>query len=354
MDLMSFKKYNRQSSTRWNKRYTKAPVLPYVSEELSFFPIPHKRNRSFENIYRGRGMKFGDKFRSNSLSRLEEKYGKKKEDCDMEELGNISRRKKSYLPYQTRRPFLKNRYKKSFFITSYGVIAMTIVKGILKYLIYQRRDNYEYIEFVRGNWNTREHLIKLLCLMTHDERERVKTFSHQQLWDDLWMDHTLRVYKEGYPRSKKKYDSVASELQSLLVTTSTLSPVSLWGFPKGKVNHRENHIDCALREFEEETTIPKDVIKIIGDVRRPYIEEYKGSNDKLYSTYYYLGYIDKEHHPKTLKCPDYCLRDKCISAEARDVKWITLDEASSYLNKERIAILHRVHKYVKTYIFPGL
>ena len=38
-----------------------------------------------------------------------------------------------------------------------------------------------------------------------------------------------------------------------------------WEFPKGRRNYMETDIKCALREFQEETGISKESIKIIND-----------------------------------------------------------------------------------------
>ena len=36
-----------------------------------------------------------------------------------------------------------------------------------------------------------------------------------------------------------------------------------WGFPKGRRNYQENDIDCATREWEEETGYSRNQIKMV-------------------------------------------------------------------------------------------
>jgi 8-oxo-dGTP pyrophosphatase MutT (NUDIX family) len=269
--------------------------------------------------------------------------------------------------------------KRIYPITSYGIIAFTREEkpreshstnnirsydnrirdnGIIKYLIYQRRDNYEYIEFIRGNWISYEQLKKFFSLMSEDERERIRTHTHKQLWDDLWLDHNSKVYKEGYDRAKSQYENIVRDIPKLLETTTTYMEDCPWGFPKGKINTGESFIECAKREFEEETRIPRENLSIVKDIRypgrdskKPYIEQFEGSNNKIYCTHYYLAHINNEILPEQKETPSFCIRKTTISTEASDLKWITIDEAPKYLNARRVDILERANAYIKKYIY---
>ncbi len=256
---------------------------------------------------------------------------------------------------------IKPRKRKVYPITSYGIIAFTIQNNSIKYLIYQRRDNYEYIEFVRGNWVSYEHLEKFFSLMSDEERERVRTHTHKQLWDDLWLDHNSRVYKEGYARAKSQYENIVKFIPKLLESTTTYMEECPWGFPKGKVNSGESFIDCGLREFEEETRIERKNLEIIKDSRypykdskNPYVEYFEGSNNKTYCTYYYLAHMKNEIVPCQIDTPSFCIRKKTISPEAQDIKWITLEQSPLYLNKARVDILMNVETYIGKYIIPNM
>ena len=54
-----------------------------------------------------------------------------------------------------------------------------------------------------------------------------------------------------------------------------------WGFPKGRRNYKEKDLECALREFEEETGIQKSSLTIIKNLN-PFEEIFTGSNLKSY------------------------------------------------------------------------
>ena len=54
----------------------------------------------------------------------------------------------------------------------------------------------------------------------------------------------------------KSYD--INYLKSLIEKSITRWSETEWGFPKGRRNFQEKDLDCALREFEEETGMNKD------------------------------------------------------------------------------------------------
>ena len=65
-----------------------------------------------------------------------------------------------------------------------------------------------------------------------------------------------------------------------------------WGFPKGKRNYNESDIDCAMREFYEETGIKSRNMTFVINNLAPYEEIFMGSNYKSYKHRYFLMYVD--------------------------------------------------------------
>lgn len=206
------------------------------------------------------------------------------------------------------------------------------------FLIYQRRDNFEYMDFLRGVWSSEGQLPALFSLMSKEERERIRNYTFQELWDDLWVVQDCRLYRDGFAKAKKKYDSIKTQIPNLLDVTTSCIKYPPWGFPKGKKNgYYEDPLKCAIREFEEETklSISSD-IKIIPDVS--FIENFKGSNGKAYATHYYLGEISNTRYPNPISTPQ-CIRKTTISEEATAIGWFTMEETKKYLNPRRQTIL---------------
>ncbi len=242
--------------------------------------------------------------------------------------------------YYKRKKFSKKKKKKKYGdepITSYGLILYTVVNDKPIFLLYQRRDNFEYMDFLRGVWMSEGQLPGLFSLMSPDERKRIREYTFQELWNDLWVEHSCRIFRDGFSKAKRKYDSVRDKIPNLLDTTTSHIREPPWGFPKGKKNSfKEESITCATREFTEETRIPSDLIHV--STANPFVENFKGSNGKSYATYYYLANINEPVHPLEVSTP-HCIRKTTISEEAINVKWFTFEESSNLLNSRRQAIL---------------
>lgn len=209
-----------------------------------------------------------------------------------------------------------------------------------KVLLYQRRDNFEYMDFVRGLWRNEDHVIELFNLMSVDERNRVIHFSFDELWDDLWVDHKSAVYHRGKDRAKRKFEMIKDKLVAIVDLTNSQTMEPPWGYPKGKKNYNsEPSIECALREFEEETTITRDQIKVRRN--HPFVEVFTGSNGKKYITKYFVATCESCVDPKPRNIGKR-IRPYSVSEEASRVKWFDADVAKVYLNSRRSEILDLV------------
>jgi len=268
----------------------------------------------------------------------------------MEEGKEIS---KNPSPNNLHRKQKKNKHKKYRHfnyvepITSFGIILSTIKDGKLLYLLYQRRDNVEYVEFMRGSWTNEGQLPALFSLMSHEERERIRSYTFSELWDDLWIEHNSRIYRDGMSKAMKKYDSIKHKIVELLDTTTSHISSPPWGFPKGKKNYpTEDPIKCALRELKEETRIPTENIKPLWTSPLP--ENFKGTNGKAYATYYYVAFIPYTPLPSLIETPD-CIRKHTISEEAGCIGWFSLKDCMGNLHPRRQKMLSSVHNKLSTH-----
>ena len=217
----------------------------------------------------------------------------------------------------------------------------------LQFLLYKRRDNFEYMDFLRGLWSSKGQLSSLFSLMNTDERERIRNYTFPELWNDLWVEHTSRIYRDGYDKAKKKYESINDFIPKFLSTTNSVVSSTPWGFPKGKKNStKEKSVSCAKREFTEETGIPQSLIDIIHYM--PFTERFTGSNGKVYATNYYLAKVNADCIFKRVQTPQ-CIRESTISEEASEVEWFTYEEACSKLSVRRQEILRDVKGAIKFY-----
>ena len=229
-------------------------------------------------------------------------------------------------------------------ITSYGMHLFYIQKDNcdLNYEIYvliqQARDTFAYIEFLRGLWRNSDEVPLLFSSFSIHERKRIREYIFEELWDDLFINKTSKLYKDGYLKAKKKYDSIKHLIPHILDTTQTFIGNSPWGFPKGKKNDNyETDIECAFRETIEETRLDINDIKLF-DPPIKHIEIYKGTNGKMYSTHYFLAEVTKMYVPEKL-ITNECIRKSAASEEINEVMWIPVSQAGIYLDDRRHNIL---------------
>jgi 8-oxo-dGTP pyrophosphatase MutT (NUDIX family) len=124
--------------------------------------------------------------------------------------------------------------------------------------------------------------------MTIEELDNIKTKPYKELWDKLWN----KVNERYEQKNEDKYNFIKENKPHLLNYNSWDQPE--WGFPKGRRNFKEKDLECALREFEEETGYDKKNINIIKNLN-PFDELFTGSNFKSYKHKYYLAKIDHEN-----------------------------------------------------------
>lgn len=253
-------------------------------------------------------------------------------------------------PVERRLPRSKTS-RNQYVIVSYGIILFTMANstfGEPKFLIYQRRDNYEYIDILRGNWNSESRFRELFSALSKEEKQRIREYTFQELWDDLWINHSSHIHSDGFERAQKKYLTIKSRIPEIMDEERIIfNSEPPWGFPKGKKmeQRQETDLECALREFSEETRLPVDEISIWET--KPYSEIYKGNNNKSYATHYFLAEAPGEMKITKMQTPQ-CIRPDAVSEEAADARWMTCSEACLKLVPRRQVILKKIVHLIKT------
>lgn len=185
----------------------------------------------------------------------------------------------------------------------------------IKLLMIRRKHSLTYIEFIRGRYSTIDSIKKLLMLMSKEENNFIKNNTFDYLWNNLWMTTAHnKLYKKEYTISKSKFIILQfNNFYNLLDTSVSSFNEPEWCFPKGRRNINENNIDCAIREFKEETT--QDATNILTQIKL-INENYIGSNNINYKNVYYFNYSDNIF-------TNYINEN---SYEVSDIKWLTIPE----------------------------
>ena len=247
----------------------------------------------------------------------------------------------------------RNRYKWSFFnrerraITSYGLIVFTTdTHGVIRYLLMKRRDSISYIEFLKNHIKENE-MVKYISLMTLQEKERcIKAFesgSMRDIWDDLWINHSCKTYKEEYEQCNSAFMSNMEKFIDVFRDSEIGLLENDYGFPKGRRFRNEMQVDCALREFKEETNMDTSVLRVFKT--KTYDETYIGTDNKLYKTVFYIAYCTSPLEIR-IRSSESKIRKTFISDETDELSWDTLEIAINKLNKRKSDILSRVQAYI--------
>ncbi len=238
-------------------------------------------------------------------------------------------------------------------ITSIGIIGIKFNKTIKKYeyLLIRRKDSLGYVDFIRGKYNINniEYIINIINEMTNYEKTNIITKEFDVLWNELWGEETLgSKYMHEKKISREKLQTLRSgliiqgkiiKLQDIVLKSKSNWIDPEWGFPKGRRNYHERNYTTGIREFVEETGIPKTKINLLQNVCQ-YEETFTGSNFKSYTHKYFLAVIT-----------DHTLQNYQRS-EVGKISWYNYEEAIKKIrpyNLEKIDILHKINKVLQEY-----
>ena len=157
----------------------------------------------------------------------------------------------------------------------------------LNILMVRRKDSMAYTEFLRGKYEVtnNDYVRILLSNMTTSEHEKLSSLSFEQLWTLHWgvgRDHHSREFE----LSRDKFNQL--NISEITKTIESYNEPE-WGFPKGRRAHRETDMECALREFSEETNIPRDAFVICRNI--VLTEAFNGTNEVAYKHIYFIALL---------------------------------------------------------------
>jgi 8-oxo-dGTP pyrophosphatase MutT (NUDIX family) len=148
---------------------------------------------------------------------------------------------------------------------------------------------------IRGSYRTID-LLKIMIgisdkekqdiiFMLKDKNEIEKRFS--DTYSDV-IGFEDEAHDNDYLYAKKRFFASIRHIKRLL--NNPVAHDTEWTFPKGRLINRETGIDCAIREFNEETGI--NIRENYETVHRFYCDYFsnifRGSNSKIYETRLWL------------------------------------------------------------------
>ena len=193
-----------------------------------------------------------------------------------------------------------------------------------------------------------------MTLMTISERNMLSYMSFESLWNTVWYHSNTYHVSLDFNNAKELFEEVKRSglLMSLLKETKSEYYDPGWGFPKGRRKLRERDLDCAIREFCEETGLSRYEIRLLPD-KQPYEEVFYGTNGIQYRHVYYIAKIVKNIYKHMMI--DYCNIHQV--REVNQIKWFNSREVLKRIrdyNLERrelfIKVVEKIENHQPMYI----
>lgn len=233
----------------------------------------------------------------------------------------------------------------------------------LEILLVKKRYTYGFVAFVFGQYNNKDEkrLKFLFNNMTIQEKIDILSLRFDMLWYKIWLefpeismqpkfkfdvsnadaiDKTWKaMYKQKttsnfvsyninsiskldlYIKKRNKFESAfvsdnGKRLKSLIANTRNKELI--WEIPKGRKNRKETMLDCAIREFKEETGVDIDSYNIMFNIK-PVVESYVSANVK-YVHNYFMAYMSKTIEPVV----NFSYETQI--SEIDSIRWVSLNE----------------------------
>ena len=209
-------------------------------------------------------------------------------------------------------------------------------------LMIRRKDSMSFAEFMRGKYDPTnlDYLGTLFRNMTIKEQSLIACEPFDVIWKQLWGDDRN---SSDYPISRDKFNS----LNRVQLMANNLSPYiePEWGFPKGRRMRAETDLDCAIREFNEETNIPREAYVILRNITLE--ETFMGLNGVRYRHVYFVALLKR---PELIN-----LTQRFTPMQRREISgiaWKTFADAQAHVRPhhvERMGMLSQLKDVVEMY-----
>lgn len=214
-------------------------------------------------------------------------------------------------------------------------------KDKIKFVLIQRKHSFSYVEFIRGKYDEtdKENISNLLNLMSVNEIDKILNNNFTNLWNDLWQKtSTHKAYQKEFETSSKKFEYMKNTFKLIdLIDYNNLYNTPEWGFPKGRRDKNERNVDCAIREFGEETGLDSNKYIILNRLNT--VEEtVNGTENNIYKLVYYLALSHQEYKLN--------IENENQQYEIGDINWLTYEQLLSKIRMyehDKIKLIHKVY-----------
>jgi 8-oxo-dGTP pyrophosphatase MutT (NUDIX family) len=199
-----------------------------------------------------------------------------------------------------------------------------------------------FAEFMRGKYDpdNTEYVATLMKNMTLKEQALVATEPFETLWRQLWGDDRQ---SSDFVVGRDRFNQL--DRVGLMRTNLSEYTEPEWGFPKGRRMRGETDMACAVREFGEETNIPREAYVVLRNIILE--ETFVGLNNVRYRHVYFVA---------LLKQPDLVtLNQRFTPMQRREISgiaWKTIEEARGLIrphHTERHSMIANLESVIETF-----
>lgn len=209
-------------------------------------------------------------------------------------------------------------------------------------LMIRRKDSMSFAEFMRGKYEPDNipYVSTLIKNMTLKEQASVASDTFETLWRQMWGDDRMT---SDYVQSKEKFNAL--DRVSLMRNNMSDYTEPEWGFPKGRRMRGESDLSCAIREFDEETNIPREAFVVLKNIILT--ETFMGLNNVQYKHVYFVALLKDSSLVN--------LGQKLTPVQRREISgigWKTFEEAETLVRPhhvERKHMLEQLYSVIETF-----
>lgn len=191
-------------------------------------------------------------------------------------------------------------------VTSYGILAFVknvkiiyddYIKNLqpliysppqeFKLLLIQRKHTIAYNDIIRGKYKYLSEIPRYIQQLTPQEVVKLKNYTFDELWNDLWVTKN-KFYNDDKEQAFIKFNQL--NLKKYIENYIPKYYYTEFGIPKGRKHKKENSLECAIREFEEETNLKKHNYVLLENIEP--IEEIFHVNNIIYKHIYYFAVVN--------------------------------------------------------------
>lgn len=209
-------------------------------------------------------------------------------------------------------------------------------------LMIRRKDSMSFAEFMRGKYDptNTEYVSRLIGNMTLAEQKLIAEDTFENTWKTLWGEDHL---SGDYGPSQTKFNQL--NRKELVQNNPSIYEEPEWGFPKGRRIRGESDVDCAIREFGEETNISRDSYVVLKNIKLE--ETFEGLNGIAYRHVYFVA---------LLKSPDLInLNQRFTPMQRREISaiaWKSFVECDQHVRPhhvQRKAMIGELRSVIDTF-----